>query len=513
MGNRNTGATWTYHNGTKHSYLSVRTNAHYLDWDNRPTPFKVYKSIEDVQLPRELESTGMSALDCISHPPVQDQNSRELDLKTLSHLFYFSAGITKQKEYSKGMKLFFRAAACTGALYHIDLYLVCRDLPGLEAGVYQFAPHDFSLKRLRSGDYLSELIRATAGDPSVLNASAVIVCADTFWRNSWKYQARAYRHSFWDSGTILANLLAIASARRVPAKLVLNFTDGVIDRLLGLNQHKEASICMVSLGNIPRASVNGSSPPDDIECDVEPLSKSEVDYSAIRDIRTESSLRDEREVEDLRGPTPSPVMKEPQGEFYPLTPITKEGLAVRPLEETISRRGSTRQFARESITFPQLSNILDVSTAGISTDFLEPFGSTLNQLYLIVNAVEGIPSGSYLFHRDRKGLEQLEEGDYRDKAGYLGLEQAIPADASVDVFFLADLNLILERYGNRGYRMAQLEAGLIGGRLYLAAYGQKLGASGLTFFDDDVIEFFSPSAENKSVMFLVAIGRSIRSKG
>jgi nitroreductase len=48
------------------------------------------------------------------------------------------------------------------------------------------------------------------------------------------------------------------------------------------------------------------------------------------------------------------------------------------------------------------------------------------------------------------------------------------------------------------------------GKLYLAAYAQGLGASGLTFFDDDVIEFFEPHSAGKSVMFLLVIGRSIR---
>ena len=57
--------------------------------------------------------------------------------------------------------------------------------------------------------------------------------------------------------------------------------------------------------------------------------------------------------------------------------------------------------------------------------------------------------------------------------------------------FLADLTHILERYGNRGYRAVPLEAGTIGGRMYLAAYAQRLGSTGLTFFDDDVTHFFS----------------------
>ena len=81
---------------------------------------------------------------------------------------------------------------------------------------------------------------------------------------------------------------------------------------------------------------------------------------------------------------------------------------------------------------------------------------------------------------------------------------------SRNVYILADLKSVLERYGNRGYRMAQVEASIMGGRLYLGAYAQRLGATGLTFFDDEVTEFFSPHAQDKSVMFLVALGRPMR---
>jgi hypothetical protein len=88
--------------------------------------------------------------------------------------------------------------------------------------------------------------------------------------------------------------------------------------------------------------------------------------------------------------------------------------------------------------------------------------------------------------------------------------QELPADASVDVFFLTSLRAPLERFGNRGYRAAQLEAGIIGGKLYLGAYAQRLGASGLTFFDDDVTRFFSPRAAADSVMFLVALGKAAK---
>jgi nitroreductase len=61
--------------------------------------------------------------------------------------------------------------------------------------------------------------------------------------------------------------------------------------------------------------------------------------------------------------------------------------------------------------------------------------------------------------------------------------------------------------GNRGYRAAQLEAGIAAGRLYLAAYAQGLAATGLTFYDDAITDFFSPHAAGKSVLFLLALGK------
>ncbi len=49
--------------------------------------------------------------------------------------------------------------------------------------------------------------------------------------------------------------------------------------------------------------------------------------------------------------------------------------------------------------------------------------------------------------------------------------------------------------------------------MYLAAYAQRFGATGLTFLDEEVVEFFSPHARGKSVMFLVAVGHSASKSG
>src|SRR5512141_3158319 len=98
------------------------------------------------------------------------------------------------------------------------------------------------------------------GEPAVAAAPALLVCTSTFWRNAWKYQARAYRHCFWDSGTLLANLLAVAAADGVPARVVLGFVDGVVNDLLGLQTQREVALALVALGDRPEHAA-GPAPP------------------------------------------------------------------------------------------------------------------------------------------------------------------------------------------------------------------------------------------------------------
>lgn len=520
MKNRETDAAWAYHTATKHSDESIRTNRHYLDWENQPLPFKIYPKLEPIALPEHLSSSDLPVLEAISAPGGESDRQVSPTLQALAEILFLAAGITKRRKYPGG-EILFRAAACTGALYHIDLYVVCGDLENLEAGVYQFSPQDFALRRLRSGDYRSFLAGASGQEPAIVNAPCVIVSASTFWRNAWKYQSRAYRHCYWDNGTILANLLAAAAARKIPTKIVLGFVDAAVNQLLALDSQREAPLSLVALGH-SSARRNGLSPPiAPLALETMPLSKTEVDYPAMRAMHEASSLASEAEVAAWReGAKKAEGVTKAEGErikderaeprLFPSAPSSDDALPREATEEVIMRRGSTREFARESITFSQLSTMLDRATRAIHADFLSPAKPTLNDLYLIVHAVEGLPSGAYVFRRAERALELLKEGDFRRQAGYLGLGQMIPADCSVNVYFLADLKNVLQRFGNRGYRAAQLEAAVMGGKLYLAAYAQRLGASGLTFFDDDVTEFFSPHAEGKGVMFLVALGKSLK---
>jgi SagB-type dehydrogenase family enzyme len=494
--NQDTSRAWAYHNATKHSEWSIRATPHYLDWENQPLPFKIYTTVQPIPLPRDTEQTGISALSAISAANVSDRTERLPSLEDLARMLFLSAGITKKKTYPGG-EMYFRAASCTGALYEIELYVVCGNLPGLTAGVYHFNPGDFALRRLRNGDFRSVLGH---------QAPAVIVCTGTYWRNAWKYRARTYRHFGWDNGTIIANMLAVAASLQMPAEVLVDFVDADVNRLLDLDTDREVAFSMVTVGQTAESLPPAPSEMPKLDLPTVPLSKTEVDYPEMREIHTASSLSSVGAVYDRAFlPESKKYARSAERKRDSAQPQEKTAPTEDTIEQVILRRGSSRKFERKPITLDQLQTILDASTKGIPGDY-----PPLNDIYLIVNAVEGLAPGAYFYQPATGKLECLKEGDFRNDARHLGLLQDIPGDAAADVFFLADLESILQRFGNRGYRAVQLQAGIVGGKMYLAAYAQRLGATGLTFFDDDVTAFFSPHSTGKSAIFLVAIGIGAR---
>ena len=499
MSNADTRLAREFHEYTKHSYLSVRQNPHWLDGDNQPHPYKIYPDAPELDLPRDFGQPAADTFEAISGTA---SHGGRLDLPKLARTLYFTYGITRTKVYGHG-HFHFRACAGAGALYPTELYVVARHVEGVAPGLYHFNPGDFKLRRLREGDLGEPLVTAAGGDPPVAGAAAVIIETAIFWRSTWKYRDRAYRYVYWDAGMVTANLLAVAASEGLGARVITAFLDQAVDRLLGIDGEREGTLCLVALG--------GDSPPPTSVGDLTalpyratPLSAQEVDYPALRRVHRACFLEGEQEVQSLRGAAAAAGNPPAKGRL--LTLRMPSPLHGPPLGPTIIRRGSTRKFGRVGIGLNVFSVILDRASHGVPMDVFTSEGDSTLDLYVIVNDVEELPAGAYYYRRGEGMLELLKEGEFRADAGHLGLGQALPGDAAACVFFLADLERVLSTLGNRGYRVAQLEAGIMGGKMYLAAFAQEIGATGLTFYDDDVITFFSPHASGKEPIFLMAFG-------
>jgi SagB-type dehydrogenase family enzyme len=486
-------AARTYHEITKHSYTSLRAGAYALDWENRPGPYKIYPEAGTMSLPRDIDLPTMPALAAIASPT---DGANDLDLATLTRILFCASGLTRQRKVG-GEDYHFRAAASAGALYPIETYIASADVDGLEAGLYHFSPADLKVRGLRRGDWRAVIAHATANRPSIANARVILIMSAIFWRSAWKYRARAYRYCFWDTGTILANLLAAAAAEGISAEVVTAFVDAEIETLVGVDGESEGAVCLVALCST--GEVMTKSPAlAPLELESIELSK-EVVYQPLVKMHRESRLASPEEVAKIA--SANVAMLAPASTGEPLHFDAIDPADARGLGDTILRRGSTRAFAHEAIGADELTTILSASSGHANVDF-----SRLTDTYLIVNAVDDLAPGAYSFNRDANSFELLKAGDFRTEAGYLCLEQQLGYDCSTLIVYMADLERALEALGNRAYRDVHLEAGILGGRAYLASYALDRGATGLTFYDDDTTKFFSPQAAGKSSLLMVAVG-------
>ena len=409
-----------FHDRTTHTPASVRTSGHTLDWDVKPLPFKIYATLEPLSLPREIQPIAVDTLVALTSPSPPRAGS--LTLSDVAAVLYYAAGVTKKKTYPGGGEVLFRAAASTGALFQTEVYLAAGEVDGLASGLYHFCPGDFALRRLRDGDVRAALADAAADD-SISRRAATIVLSAMYWRNTWKYESRGYRHLFWDSGTMLANLLACGDAMGLAPRVLTGFVDTAVNRLLGLDARHEAALELVPLGpETAVAPVARALPP--IQLDVVPLSSSEVDYPALRDMHEASMLDSAAAVDHWRtgrlddasprsrssGRTVAAHDREGnrssavEAHLVPLPAATRE--AGRGLGDTIQRRGSTREFGEAPLSLLELATTLWCATRPWDSD--APSG--LVDVFLVANAVDGLTPGAYRYRPDAHALEIVREG-------------------------------------------------------------------------------------------------------
>jgi SagB-type dehydrogenase family enzyme len=419
--------------------------------DARPSPFKDYGDAE--RLPLEASLAG---------PLLQD-----------------AAGIVRsqsRRDYGGGT-IHWRAYSSAGALYPIETYVAAAD------GLFAFDVMTPALVAL-GGDDARQAIAEAAAEPELGDAGAVIVVTGLHGRTGWKYLERGYRHVWWDAGTLLANLLALAAAVGLEPRLYAGFVDREVNELLGANGTDEYALALLALGEaagtIPaggpsqKASLGRSGSRDSPRLGTAPP------YPLAAAAHEASCFTDADEVREWRTPA---AASEPK-------------LDANPLVDAIRRRRSVRRYAQAPLPADELRKLLSWSEAPIPADA----PSVVRQV-VTVSAVDGLEPGIY--DAELGLLAPRHEQELRSAVGFAAMEQEHPRDAAVNVFQVGNIASIVARLGPRGYRWAQLEAGIRAGRLQVGAFIRGWGAAASTFFDDEVSKLLDTS---DSPLLMVAIG-------
>src|SRR5262249_40948830 len=150
---------------------------------------------------------------------------------------------------------------------------------------------DFALRRFRAGDFRGAAALAAA-DEAMAEVPVILALSAIYWRNTWKYQARGYRHLFWDAGAMLSHLLAAAAALGPGTRGGTGLAGPEVNALLGLDARREGALVLVAVGG----GASPAPPPPvvrPVDVSVIPLSATEVEYPLLVDAYEDSALATE----------------------------------------------------------------------------------------------------------------------------------------------------------------------------------------------------------------------------
>ncbi len=517
--NKDTDRLFAYHQATKHTYHSVRTNARYLDWHNQPDPFRGYEGAPSIDLPREpgFPNIGtfaaMAALAEKTKLPAEDppelRETMQLDLAWLSRLLWHSMAVSAWKKVpGTGARYSLRVNPSSGNLHPTETYIALRAFTGLDDGLYHYRADRHALELRSRGAWTQHLARAL-DIPWASESPLIVGLTSIFWREAWKYGERAYRYCCHDLGHAIMSTLLAARALGLPGGAVAHFSDLRLARAMGLAKGDEAPMAFLVFP--PRNSSVGFSatPVHPVAGIPSELSAEEVRYELLLGIHASTVLPEPAGLLPRVSLANAPIV----GGYAALPDPSRDA----PLGSTVRRRRSALDFdARTSpMAFEELEQLLDFATRDWRADWRGNFdsdstpverGADFVALYLYVHRVRDCEPGVYRWDRVNRKLEQLHRGNVQRVAAFLSLEQTLAGNSCFTVSMIADLGEAARAFGNRGYRYVYFEAGAIGQRLYVGAEALGWNATGIgAFYDDDVHRYLGFLEEGAD-----SIGASVR---
>jgi SagB-type dehydrogenase family enzyme len=180
----------------------------------------------------------------------------------------------------------------------------------------------------------------------------------------------------------------------------------------------------------------------------------------------------------------------PKGETMKLpNPKFKSSTSV---EEALSARRSVRDYAEDSLTLEQISQLL-WAAQGVTSKWggrTAPSAGALYplEIYLVAGEVKGLKSGLYHYDPRKHQISLTQEGDLREKATQASLYQDEILRAPATLVITAVYERTMQKYGERGIRYVHMEVGSVGENIYLEAESLKLGTVFIGAFDDERVK-------------------------
>jgi SagB-type dehydrogenase family enzyme len=461
-----------------------------VDWDDAPLTYKLYRGLPVIPLSLEVPLT-LNGTEATVKP----------DLSRIGHFLWYVFGLTQFSE--SVMNLDFsdqaidlmqskrRFVPSGGALYPSELYVYLK-IKNLPAGVYHYDVAHHCLVLLREGNFDSYISRALGNRCSLSDCFGTVFVSTMFWKNFFKYNNFAYRLQGLDAGVLIGQLLEVAKSFGFATGVYFQFLDRAINHLLGLSEQEESVYAVIPLSESTSCFNSSNIDGDDTATELckELAAIQSTHYVQSRRVLEFPMLTKMNEGSMLES---TRLFREINEELINCEDQTVNLPDVMPLSYDLAsvcrkRFSPDIDFVSGNINQLQLATLFKSAMDSFSyqndLDGVQKNKKSRVSLYGCLYNVESIPNGAYYYDSLAHTLRRIQLGDQRLRLQY-GM-----SGGNVNMFQVplclhvaGDKNHYKKEMGYRGYRIQQMEAGMLVQRILLVASALRFGGHPILGFD------------------------------
>ncbi|OLS40806.1 SagB family peptide dehydrogenase [Bacillus sp. MRMR6] len=487
-----------------------------VDWEDKPLPYKLYRGLPVVPLSLEIPLT----LEGLKQPFMPD-------LRTIGHFLWYVYGLTQfsqsvfsldSTDHSDVMQSYRRFAPSGGALYPNELYVYLK-IEDLPIGVYHYDVAHHRLVLLREGNHDSYIAKALGNRCDVSSCFGTVFVSTMFWKNFFKYNNFSYRLQGLDAGVLMGQLLEVSKRFGFESGVYFQFLDRAMNHLLGLSEREESVYAVIPLSvEATIWSANGSEKERIISAaelcrelpSIEPnhylRSKRVKEYPLISKLNEASMLDSTTSFSLIEarqdGNCEDQAVALPHAErlLYDLASVCRK------------RFSPDMDFILGKVSQLQLANLLHEATDSFL--YRNDLEATYQKheprvsLNICLYNVEGIPNGAYQYDSTAHALHLVQLGDHRLLLqNGMSLYNVNLLQVPLCIHVTGVKNYYKNTLGYRGYRIQQMEAGMLVQRLLLLAAGSGMGGHPLLGYDSNLCDkIYKMDSQGKTSLIQIPIG-------
>jgi len=305
------------------------------------------------------------------------------------------------------------------------------------------------------------------------------------------------------------------------SRVCYQFLDRSINHLLGLTEQDESVYAVIPLStNQSINCVYKDNNSDNIVSDTDlaqevPLlihetynrSKRIIDYPMLRKMNEASLLETTNSFVKIRNDNRVQPDLGMEAIMLPFTEQFSYDFASICRE----RRSPDMDFMMGKVSQTQLTTLLkETFSLSYQNDLDDIHGHAENRvaLYGSFYNVEGIPNGAYAYNKSAHALRRITQGDFREFLQYgLTMPNVNLFQVPLVLHVVGDKNHLKKELGYRGYRIQQMETGILLQRLLLVTCALGMGGHPLLGFDvNQCDKLYRINSKGKTSLIQIPVG-------